>query len=78
MVAKMKFPVSALPTIKVVSNLILLDNDGFMWWILNGVYPKVAWLQWITISSLLLLVALGVLNSCISVLVREYHILYSL
>ncbi|MGX6428365.1 ABC transporter permease [Levilactobacillus yonginensis] len=80
MVAKMKFPVSALPTIKVVSNLssfwTMMVFSIFIG-LLNGVYPQVSWLQWIYyfFAMICLLVALGVLNSCISVLIRDYHIL---
>ena len=79
MVAKMKFPVSALPTINIVSNLssylpmvviVILTMLNF------GHMPTVFWLQgfYYFFCMFVFLIAFGVLNSTITVLVRDYHI----
>lgn len=79
MVAKMKFPVSVLPTINIVSNLssyfpmvgiVILTLLAF------GVWPSLYWLQYIYyfFCMIAFLFAFGLLNSTITVLIRDYHI----
>ncbi|MFR1798840.1 MAG: ABC transporter permease [Enterococcus casseliflavus] len=79
MVAKMKFPVSILPTINIVSNLssyipmvaIVVGSLLF-----TGNTPTVYWLQYFYYFFCMVsfLFAYGVLNATITVLVRDYHI----
>ena len=80
MVSKMKFPVSILPTIKIVSNLttfwtmlVFTILIGF----LNNVFPTISWFEWIYyfICMIAWLIAFGIFNSTISVLIRDYKIL---
>lgn len=79
MVAKMKFPVSVLPTINIVSNLssyfpmvgiVVIFLFGF------GVSPSIYWIQYIYYFAcmVMFLFAFGLLNATITVLVRDYHI----
>lgn len=80
MVSKMKFPVSVLPTIKIVSNLSSFWTMlvfTIIIGLLNGVTPSLYWLQWIYyfIAMIAWLIAFGIFNSTISVLVRDYRIL---
>jgi len=79
MVAKMKFPVSILPTINIVSNLssyipmvaIVVGSLLF-----TGNTPTIYWLQYFYYFFCMVsfLFAYGVLNATITVLVRDYHI----
>jgi len=80
MVSKMKFPVSVLPSIRIVGNLnsfwtmlVFSIALGFF----NGIYPAIAWLQWIYyfFAMMCLLFALSTFNSTVSVLVRDWQIL---
>jgi teichoic acid transport system permease protein len=79
MVAKMKFPVSVLPTINIVSNLssyfpmlaiVVITVLGF------GGTPSLYWLQYIYyfFCMFVFLFAFGLLNATITVLIRDYHI----
>lgn len=79
MVSKMKFPVSVLPTINIVSNLssyfpMLFIVIGTV--LIYGITPSVYWLQYIYyfICMLAFLYAFGILNATITVLIRDYHI----
>lgn len=80
MVSKMKFPVSVLPSINIMSNLV---SYGWMLAILIavmfafGIYPTIYWIQYIYyfICMIAFLFAFGVLNSTITVLIRDYHIM---
>lgn len=80
MVSKMKFPVSILPSINIISNLV---SYGWMMGILLivmlgfGIYPTIYWVQYFYyfICMIALLFAMGILNSTITVLVRDYHIM---
>lgn len=80
MVSKMKFPVSVLPTINMASNLV---SYGWMMVILMiamlafGIYPTVYWLQYIYyfFCMFAFLFAMGILDSTITILVRDYHIM---
>lgn len=78
-VSKMKFPISILPTINIASNLvsyfammIIVFFAMFMYHIPVTIY----WIQYFYyfFCMLALLFALGILDSTISVLVRDYHI----
>lgn len=80
MVSKMKFPVSILPTVNMASNfisyramMIVLIASMFVF----QVYPTIFWLQYIYyfICMIAFLFAFGILNSTITVLVRDYHIM---
>ncbi|GLB46918.1 transport permease protein [Philodulcilactobacillus myokoensis] len=81
MVSKMKFPVSVLPSIKIVSNLssfwTMLAFSVFIGFFVGGVTPSIYWLQWIYyfFAMIMWLVAFSIFNSTISVLVRDYRIL---
>ena len=79
MVSKMKFPMSTLPTINIVSNLssyfpmvaiVVLTTIGF------GTSPTIYWIQYIYyfFCMVMFLFAFGLLNGTITVLVRDYHI----
>jgi teichoic acid transport system permease protein len=79
MVAKMKFPVSVLPTINIVSNLssyfpmviiVVLTMLGF------GIMPTIYWIQYLYyfFCMFAFLFAFGLLNATITVLIRDYHI----
>lgn len=80
LVAKMKFPVSALPSISIVSNF-----TNFFWMIgitviflLGfGFYPTLYWLQIFYYFGMMLifLFSFGILNATLTTLVRDYHIM---
>lgn len=80
MVSKMKFPVSILPGINIMSNLV---SYGWMMGILLmamlyfGVYPSIYWLQYFYYFFCLIasLFAFGILNSTMTVLIRDFHIM---
>jgi len=79
MVAKMKFPVSILPSINIISNLssyipmVAIVIGSLLW---AGVTPSVYCLQFIYyfIAMVIFLFAFGLLNATITVLIRDYHI----
>lgn len=80
MVSKMKFPVSILPTVNMTSNFVsyrammgVLVVSMFIF----KVYPTIYWLQYFyyLICMLAFLFAFGILNSTITVLIRDYHIM---
>ncbi|MFB8538690.1 ABC transporter permease [Enterococcus thailandicus] len=80
LVAKMKFPVSILPSISIVSNL-----KNYFWMLVVlflaminfHIMPSLYWLQFIYyfFSLLLFLFAFGLLNATLTTLVRDYHIM---
>ncbi|MDT2738594.1 MULTISPECIES: ABC transporter permease [Enterococcus] len=79
MVAKMKFPVSILPTVNIVSNLssyfpMLAIVVGTMF--IFKVPVTIYWLQYFYyfICMIIFLFAFGLLNATITVLIRDYHI----
>jgi len=76
----MKFPVSALPSIRIVGNLnsfwtmlVFSIALGFF----NGIYPSLAWIQWIYyfFAMMCLMFALSIFNSTVSVLVQDWQVL---
>lgn len=80
MVSKMKFPVSILPMVNIRSNfvsyramMVLLIGSMFSF----GIYPTIYWLQYFYyfFCMIVFLFAFGVLNSTITILVRDYHIM---
>ena len=79
MVAKMKFPVSVLPTINIVSNLssyfpmlviVVFTVIGF------GGSVSLYWIQYLYyfVCMIAFLFSFGILNATLTVLVRDYHI----
>jgi teichoic acid transport system permease protein len=79
MVAKMKFPVSILPSINIISNLssyipMVAIVVGSLF--IAGVTPTIYWLQFIYyfLAMVIFLFAFGLLNATITVLIRDYHI----
>lgn len=79
-VSKMKFPVSILPTTNMISNLTSYFPMLVFVFALLAVFnitPTLFWLQFVYyfIAMLAFLFALGVLDSTITVLVRDYHIM---
>lgn len=78
-VSKMKFPISILPTINIASNLVsyfamMLIVLLTLW--IHHIPMTLYWIQWVYyfICMLSLMFALGILNSTISVLVRDFHV----
>lgn len=79
-VAKMKFPMSILPSNNIVSNLsAYFPMMGFLLLVLVafGIYPTIYWIQYIYyfFAMLVFLFAMGILDSTITVLIRDYHIM---
>lgn len=80
MVSKMKFPVSILPSINITSNLI---SYGWMMAILLlvlpafDIHPSIYWIQYFYyfICMIAFLFAFSILNSTITILIRDYHIM---
>lgn len=80
LVAKMKFPVSLLPSISIAGNLI-----NFLWMLAitlaflfsAGIYPTMYWLQLIYYFAMMsiFLFSFGIFNATITTLVRDYHIM---
>lgn len=78
-VSKMKFPISILPTVNIVSNftaylaMMVIVIISLFW---NHIPVTIYWLQYFYyfICMMALLFSLGILNSTISVLIRDYHI----
>lgn len=79
LVSKMKFPVSILPSVNIVSNLssyfpmiiiVIVTALSF------GIMPTIYWLQYIYyfVCMITFLFAFGLLNATITVLIRDYHI----
>ncbi|KAF1304804.1 MULTISPECIES: ABC transporter permease [Enterococcus] len=80
MVAKMKFPVSILPTINIISNLtsyapMTVIVVGSL--LVSDTMPTLYWLQYFYyfFCMLVFMFAFGLLNATITVLIRDYHIL---
>jgi teichoic acid transport system permease protein len=79
MVAKMKFPVSVLPTINIVSNLssyFPMIGILLVTLFVSGVTPSIYWIQYIYyfFCMIVFMFAFGLLNATITVLIRDYHI----
>ncbi|UQS85451.1 ABC transporter permease [Apilactobacillus apisilvae] len=80
MVSKMKFPVSVLPTIKIISNLssfwAMLIFSIFIAYVKGGIVPSLYWVQWIYyfFAMICWLVAFGTFNSTVTILIRDYRI----
>lgn len=79
-VSKMKFPVSILPTTNMISNLSsYFPMMVFVVAILMGfnISPTIYWIQYIYYfgAMFVFLMAFGILDSTITVLVRDYHIM---
>lgn len=79
-VSKMKFPMSILPTTNMVSNLSSFWPMTIITILILFVFgksPTIYWIQFIYyfFCMIMVLFAFGVLNSTITVLVRDYHIM---
>lgn len=79
LVSKMKFPMSILPSINIASNLIsYIAMVGILVVIMcaYGIYPTIYWLQYFYyfVCMIAFLFSFSILNSTITVLVRDYHI----
>lgn len=80
LVSKMKFPVSILPSVSIAGQL-----PNYLWMTLitivalfiAHIYPTIYWLQYIYyfISMLIFLFAYGLINSTITMLAKDYHIM---
>lgn len=78
MVAKMNFPISSLPSVVIASNLFVHFVMVAIYIIVlltKGVYPSLHWLQfpYYLVSMIVFMFALTLLNSTISVLIRDYQ-----
>ena len=80
LVSKMKFPISILPSINMMGNIVSY------WWMMLilllvmffiGLWPTIYWVQYIYyfVCMIAFLFAIGILNSTITVLIRDYHIM---
>lgn len=79
LVAKMKFPVSVLPTIRMISQMTaywVMFGFSIIVLLLSGVTPTIYWLQYIYyfFCMIAFLFAFGIFNSTISILARDYYI----
>lgn len=78
MVSKMKFPVSVLPTIVIVSQLktffvmmgLAIGSALFV-----GIFPTIHWFQFLYyfVAMIAFLLFIGLLSSTITILVRDFH-----
>ncbi|CAM3942552.1 ABC transporter permease [Catellicoccus marimammalium] len=78
-ISKMKFPVSILPTINMVSNLTSYFAMMVIVLIMLFCYHtpiSLYWLQYFyyVLCMFALIFSLGILNSTISVIIRDYHV----
>ncbi|MCL1950501.1 MAG: ABC transporter permease [Turicibacter sp.] len=79
MVSKMKFPVSILPAVSIMSQMTtfaVMMGISIVWLLVSEIYPTFYWLQFIYyfICLVVLLYFCGILNATLTVLVRDYHI----
>lgn len=79
LVSKMKFPINVLPSIKIYGNLYsfwTMIAFGIFLIFTNHIWPTISWIQFIYyfICMLALMYSLGILNSTISVLIRDWQI----
>ena len=79
LVSKMKFPVTVLPSIKIYGNLYsywTMMAFGVFLMFTNGIYVSISWIQFIYyfICMIALMFAVGIFNSTVSVLIRDWHI----
>lgn len=80
MVSKMKFPVSILPTVNIVSNLmtyIPMMLITVLVLFLYGITPNIYWIQFLYyfLAMIIFLVSCGILFATLTILVRDFHIL---
>lgn len=80
MVSKMNFPISALPSVVIMSNLFsyfVMMGVYLIVLISYGIYPDAHWLQYIyyLICMIAFMFSFSLFNSTISVLVRDYQFL---
>ncbi|KLV17812.1 MULTISPECIES: ABC transporter permease [Bacillus] len=80
MVSKMNFPISALPSVVIMSNLFsyfVMMGVYLIVLISYGIYPDAHWLQYIYYLTCMIafMFSFSLFNSTISVLVRDYQFL---
>ena len=80
LVSKMKFPVSILPSVNITSNFVsyrAMMGLLLVSMLIGGVTPTIYWLQYFyyLFCMIAFLFAFGILNSTITVLIRDYHIM---
>lgn len=78
MVSKMKFPVSVLPTITIVSQLktfFIMLFLGLASAFATGIMPTWHWIQFIYyfVAMMIFLFVTGVLTSTITILIQDFH-----
>lgn len=80
MVAKMNFPISILPSVVIISNLFsyfVMMGIYLIVLISYGIYPDLHWIQYFyyLICMIVFMFSFSLLNSTISIIVRDYHFL---
>jgi len=80
LVSKMNFPISLLPTTKLIGNsfqFVIMMLILFVVLILYGIYPNLHWLQLIyyIICLLVFLFSFAIFSSTIATLIRDYQML---
>lgn len=80
LVSKMNFPISILPTVKIVNyfiNFLTLISLLIIILIINGIYPNIYWIQLIyyIFCLIVFIFSFTLLSSTISTLVRDYQAL---
>lgn len=80
LVSKMNFPISSLPSVVIASNLFsyfVMMAVYVSVLLLNGFYPNLHWIQYFyyLFCMIAFMFAFSLLNSTISVLVRDYQFL---
>ena len=80
LVSKMKFPVSVLPSVSIVSNLtnyVWMMAVLFLVMLKYGIHPSIYWIQfpYYFVCMVLFLFSFGIFNATLTTLVRDYHIM---
>ena len=80
MVSKMKFPVSILPAITIISltrTFFVMLSIAIVTLLFNGIYPTIYWLQFFYyfFAMYVFLYFFGLLSSTITILIRDYHLI---
>ncbi|MEH7204457.1 ABC transporter permease, partial [Bacillus safensis] len=80
MVAKMNFPISILPSVVIISNLFsyfVMMGIYLIVMMSYGIYPDIHWIQYFyyLICMIVFMFSFSLLNSTISIIVRDYQFL---
>ncbi|TAI51226.1 Teichoic acid translocation permease TagG [Bacillus paralicheniformis] len=80
MVAKMNFPISALPSVAIAANMFsyfVMMSIYVLALLAFGIYPSVHWIEYIyyLFCMIVFMFSFSLFNSTISVLVRDYQFL---